>query len=165
MSGIVKDGLGQPISQAYVLLRHTTPSTSESHSQYDFTNENGHFAFAVRHGRAPSDYVLCAHAEGHVRHFRGLTVTGDISVTISLEKGLLVSGVVQNEQENPLTSMRVRALDGTKLVTSASTNSNGEYALNLAPGIYNFEVVPWNLWPRDNRIHNHIFPSSRRVLS
>ena len=158
VSGVVLDGTGQPIEDARVLLRHVAPSTATSVSSYATSTAEGEFEVVAASEIIPPDYVLCVQANGFIRHFRGLTLTGDVEMTISLVEGMSISGVVQNEAGDPLSPVTVRAFDGVDLVTSGRTKSDGSYAFNLAPGLYNFEVVPWMTYNPYNSYSHPFLP-------
>ncbi len=140
VSGTITDSLGAPLSASVVLRSLVDTSTGVGY--YAWTDSDGRFSIVLSRKLSPREYVLAVAATGYVRHSQGLTVNGDVDLTVVLESGTAVSGFVWDPSAQPVYPAMVRAYLGDEFVTSARTSSDGSYAMTLAPGSYRFEVVP-----------------------
>ena len=74
----------------------------------------------------------------------GLSVTADTALSIDLDTGMVVSGVVRDSLGLPVAGVDVRALTGadTAFTPSHTTDLAGLYTIYLAPGTYDMEYHP-----------------------
>ena len=146
VSGVVQDERGAPVKGATVVLRHIAETTAHSTTAIADTGSTGRFDLVVSVDLLPPDFVLCASKTGYVRELHRLDLNRYKDVTIVLREGVSVKGAVTDTKSKPLSGARVRALDGSHIVNSTETGSGGWYQLNLTPGVYTFEVLPYLPW-------------------
>jgi len=142
VTGTVLGDGGTAVSGASVLLRQLAATTTGSPYGYANTNSSGKFTFVVARNLEPNWFVLAAYAKNYVLQSFGQEITGDVTCTIQLVRGISVSGIVRDSYEAVVRGARVRACRDGTFVTSALTDSNGSYKFDLPSGIYEFEALP-----------------------
>jgi hypothetical protein len=143
--------------QAGCTINITSPASREHVSVR--TNDEGKFSAVVMGGTYrvavipfPSESTLLQKAErkGLAPWVKSIVIGGDTQLAIKLREGVLVSGKVLDEFEQPRRGVRVFAFEQkTDLtsdpslldaVNSAVTDAGGRYAFHLLPGGYKLVV-------------------------
>jgi hypothetical protein len=142
ISGIVTGDGGAAIAGASVLLRQIAGTTSSPYSWSALTDTSGRYSLVLPENLLPNNFVMSAYAQNYLRGTISLTVAGDATQNFQLARGLTVSGTVRDNNGKSLEGMRVRAYQGSNLVISTLTASDGTYSLPLSAGTYDLQILP-----------------------
>ncbi|RPI23136.1 MAG: hypothetical protein EHM61_20465, partial [Acidobacteria bacterium] len=142
INGIVRNKDGATLAGASVLLRNLASTTPIGAVWSKSTNSAGQYSFFVPSNFWPTSFVLCVSASGYVRQSVAVWVTDHVMKDFVLEAGITVSGKISDDQGKPVTRARIRASAAGAFADSALSTSDGSYSFALAPGTYDFEVLP-----------------------
>ena len=146
ISGTITDAVSsEPLQNVYVFAVNDTGGVE--YGSAAFTDLNGNYEI-ITNLITGSYNVTALFASGHVaKEITGVFVTaGEMTnnVDFALERSAIISGTVTDSSSmEALSDISVYALDSNgDYVTSAVTNSSGEYTLdtNLVTGTYNITV-------------------------
>ena len=142
ITGTVTGIDGTPITGASVLLKHLAATTSESLTWSNSTTSSGHYKLSIPGNILPNNFAITAYKQGYVLQAAGLDISGDLQYDIQLSMGSTLSGTVRDNAGVVQKGARVRAYMDGEFANSALTATDGTYAINLADGRYDIEVLP-----------------------
>ncbi|MFC6232579.1 beta strand repeat-containing protein [Paenibacillus allorhizosphaerae] len=126
VSGAVRDANGNPVSGATVYAHNVSGSvTADASGKYTLNVPAGTYANVTAYATGYPNYI-----QNNIQVIAGNTTTIDFSYGA-------VSGTVNDANGNPVSGATVYA---NNVSGSATTNANGKYSLNFAPGTYTLTV-------------------------
>lgn len=132
---VVRDETGAPVADAFVFVPAGAPGLVESTPHRGaFTDANGHFQLT---GMTAGRHLVSARADGLALSATGVPAIVDVGQTsveieIRLETGSTIEGMVVDHGK-PLPGVRVRALDGPRVVGTAVSQDGGAFVLHGVP--------------------------------
>ena len=138
IQGVVQSG-SSPIVSAFVSVSVLQGNTVISST---LTDGNGDYLIT---GLQPGNYVIKAGAAGYQLGVQGVSVVADQTVTanfsLSPDPGTISGTVTDAITLNPIAGASVQILQGTTLLSSGLTDSNGNFIFpSFAPGSYTITV-------------------------
>lgn len=116
------------------------------------TDGNGNYLIS---GIAPGQYSITATLANYQSVVKTATIqsnaTANVNFTLQPNPGSVIGNVIATSTGNPIASANVSIFQGSHIVSSVTTDNNGNYLLsNLAPGQYTI-VVSANLFQNSSQ--------------
>src|SRR3989344_2525727 len=130
--------IGGGITNAFGSSRYVSPGL--------VTNQNGDVTFWLlpnEGGGNTYTFTATPPSGSNFLHtsLSNVTIASDTTVTITLQQPVILSGHVYDRSGNAVPNQTVRLGDSAGNTTSTTTNSNGEYSLQVSPGTFRLDVT------------------------
>jgi hypothetical protein len=147
VSGTVIGTNGLPLSGVTIMIRQLAVTTPAAPYYSGSTNNLGKYAISIPFNLPPGSFVAAAYRSGYLLQVAGLEITGDTTCNFQMIKGVTLSGTVVDTNSAAVRSARIRVYQNGIFINSTLSNSSsdstgGSYAIDLAPGKYELEIIP-----------------------
>jgi hypothetical protein len=142
VSGRISGDAGAGLSGASVLIRLVTGTAAGAPWWGVWTNAAGDYSVAIPRNFVPNDFIISASMTDYLPTTTTLSLTGDVTRSLQLVRGLSVSGTARDDTGALLQNVRVRAYRSGTFIISALTNTSGAYSLTVSAGTYDLEALP-----------------------
>lgn len=134
--GTITNSLGDPVSEVAVNV-----TGDNSLLNFDTTEEDGNYAIALMNGT----YTLYAVAEGYLPFTQEFEINDNdtrLDITLSSVEGAwTISGVITNDQAEPVANAVINVSGEGSIINPAMSNENGEYSVTADNGTYTISVI------------------------
>jgi hypothetical protein len=148
VSGTVLGANALPLSGVTIMIRQLAVTTPAAPYYSINTNYLGKYSILIPSNLQPGSFVAAAYRSDYLLQVAGLEIAGDTTCNFQMIKGITMSGSVVDTNSAVVRGARIRVyqngsfINSTLSVSSTSGGVVGSYAIDLAPGKYDLEILP-----------------------